>query len=155
VEEGGPRWSRRSPWLRERAGRSICSLNGTDDEPGRPEAELAKNGDDGDDLSQPGLLRCWGGGPQEAAEDEGLPVLLGDQSVRTKGKHRGVRRRGTSRQKEEKGKGGGVGSAHVEGEKKGGYGGLTSCGGERVGGGGWRPARRAAGRGGGRSASAM
>jgi hypothetical protein len=37
------------------------------------------------DLSWPGLLRCWGGGPREAAEDEGLPVLLGDQSERTKG----------------------------------------------------------------------
>jgi hypothetical protein len=39
----------------------------------------------GGDLSWPGLLRCWGGGPREAAEDEGLPVLLGDQSERTNG----------------------------------------------------------------------
>jgi hypothetical protein len=75
---------RRSPWLGERAKRSICGSNGTDGEPGRPEAELAKN-DGGGNLSWPGLLRYRGGGPREAAEDEGLPVLLGGQSVRTKG----------------------------------------------------------------------
>jgi hypothetical protein len=92
-EAGG--W-RRSPRLGERAKRSICGSNGTDGEPGRPEAELAKN-DGGGNLSWPGLLRCRGGGPREAAEDEGLPVLLGGQSARTKGSTGeccGVARRG-------------------------------------------------------------
>jgi hypothetical protein len=54
---GGRRWSRRSPWLRERARWSICGSNRMDGEPGQPKAELAKNGDGGDDLSRPCLLR--------------------------------------------------------------------------------------------------
>jgi hypothetical protein len=56
-----------------------------DGEPGRPEVELAKNGDDGGNLSWPGFLWCRGGGPREVAKDEGLPVLLGACSARTKG----------------------------------------------------------------------
>jgi hypothetical protein len=94
---GGRRWSRRSLWLGERAGRSICGSNGTNGKPRRPEVELAKNGDGGGDLSRPGLLRCRGGGPREAGEDEGLPVLLGYRSGRTKGSTRargGVAHRG-------------------------------------------------------------
>jgi hypothetical protein len=49
------------------------------------------------DLSRSGLLWCRGGGPREAVEDEGLPVLLGDRSARTKGStgaRGGVARRG-------------------------------------------------------------
>jgi hypothetical protein len=82
---GGRQWWRRSPRLEERARRSICSSNGTNSEPGRLEAELAKNGDGGGDLSWPGLLRCRGGGPREAAENKGQPVLLGGRSTQTKG----------------------------------------------------------------------
>jgi hypothetical protein len=74
---GGRRWSRRSPRLGEMMRRSICGSNRTDGESGRPEAELAKNGDGGGDLSRAGLLRCQGGGPRMVAEDEGLSVLLG------------------------------------------------------------------------------
>jgi hypothetical protein len=48
---------------RGEGGWSICGSNGIDGEPGRPEAELAKNGDGGSDLSRPGLLQCRGGGP--------------------------------------------------------------------------------------------
>jgi hypothetical protein len=103
----GRRWSRRSPRLRERVRRSICSSNGMNNEPGWPEAELAKNGDGGGDLSRPGLLRCRGGGPREVAEDEGLPVLLGDRSVRTKGSTGRVAVWHTEAE-EEKGRGGGV-----------------------------------------------
>jgi hypothetical protein len=39
-----------------------------------------KCGGGDDDLSRFGLLRCQGGGSLEAAEDEGLPVLLGGRS---------------------------------------------------------------------------
>jgi hypothetical protein len=37
-------------------------------------------GGDGNDLNWFGLLRCQGGGPLEAVEDEGLSVLLGSRS---------------------------------------------------------------------------
>jgi hypothetical protein len=71
----------------------------------------------GGDLSRPGFLRCRGGGPREVAEDEGLPVLLGDRSVRTKGSTGRVAVWHTEAE-EEKGRGGG--SAHRK--KKGGGG---------------------------------
>jgi hypothetical protein len=70
----------------------------------------------GDDLSRPGLLRCRGGGPQEAAEDEGLPVLLGDRSARTKGST-GRTAVWHAEAEEEKGKGGGGGSAQRPGKE--------------------------------------
>jgi hypothetical protein len=43
-----------------------------DGELGWPEVELAKKGVGGGDLSWLGLLRCRGGGPREAVEDEAL-----------------------------------------------------------------------------------
>jgi hypothetical protein len=101
----------------------------------------------GGDLSRLGLLRCRGGGPQGAAEDEGLSVLLGDRSMRRKGST-GACGGVAHRAEEEKGKGG-SGLAHGEGEKKGGGGssGLAPHGGVR--GGAWWPARHAvSGRGG-------
>jgi hypothetical protein len=115
---GGRRWSRRSLRLGERVRRSICGSNRMDGELGWPEAELAKNGDGGGDLSHPGLLRCQGGGPWEAAEDEGMPVLLGGRSVWMKGStgvHNGVVCKGRGGKGE---KGGGVGSWRGK-EKKG------------------------------------
>jgi hypothetical protein len=96
----------------------ICGSNGTNGEPGWPDAELAKNRDGGGDLSQPGLLRCRGRGPREAAEDEGLPVLLGDWSVRTKGSTGacgGVAHRGRGGEGER----GGSDLAHGEVQEKG------------------------------------
>jgi hypothetical protein len=74
----------------------------------------------GGDLRRLGLLRCRGGGPQGAAEDEGLSVLLGDRSMRRKGST-GACGGVAHRAEEEKGKGG-SGLAHGEGEKKGGGG---------------------------------
>jgi hypothetical protein len=59
----------------------------------------------GGDLSRLGLLRCRGGGPQGAAEDEGLSVLLGDRSMRRKGST-GACGGVAHRAEEEKGKGG-------------------------------------------------
>jgi hypothetical protein len=59
----------------------------------------------GGDLSRPDFLRCRGGGPREVAEDEGLPVLLGDRSVQTKGSTGRVAVWHTEAE-EEKGKGG-------------------------------------------------
>jgi hypothetical protein len=135
---------------RGEGGRSICGSNETDGEPGQPEVELAKNGDGGGDLNRPGLLRCRGGGPREAAEDEGLPVLLGYRSGRTKGSTRargGVAHRGRG------GKGEGGRSAQCTGKEKRkgvGSGGLAPRGGERGGGAGSRqgtwPAEAVAGR---------
>jgi hypothetical protein len=92
----------------------------------------------GGDLSWHGLLRCRGGGPREAAEDEGLLVLLGDRSAWTKGStgaHNGVARRGRGVNGE---KGEEFGSTHGKGEKKraGGFSGLAPHGGGEHGGGG-------------------
>jgi hypothetical protein len=123
-----------------------------DGEPGRPEAELAKNGDGGGDLSRPGLLRCWGGGPREAVttkgsrcswatgrrgqrEAQGRAVVWHAEAEEEKGK-RGVQLNARERRKE-KGGGGLAAWRRVEKESLGGW-----------------PARRAAGGGGGRSASA-
>jgi hypothetical protein len=136
--------------LGERARQSICFSNRMDSEPGQPEAELVKNGDGGGDLSRPGLLRCRGGGPREAVEDEGLLVLLGGRSVRTKGST-GARSDVAHRGRGGKEERGGVSSARGEGEKMVGPVTRRHVEEESVGGGGWQPERCATGGGSGRT----
>jgi hypothetical protein len=85
---------------------------------------LLKNGDGGGDLSRPGLLRCRGGGPREAAEDAGLPVLLGGRSAQTKGST-GARGGMACRGRGGKGEKGGWGRLIAQGRIKEG-GGLTA-----------------------------
>jgi hypothetical protein len=82
-----------------------------DGELGWPEVELAKKGVGGGDLSRLGLLRCRGGGPREAVEDEALPVGVDE------GKHGRTWQCGTLKQRMKRGKGGwGRGSAQRAGK---------------------------------------
>jgi hypothetical protein len=100
---GGRRWSRRSPWLGERLGRSICGSNGTDGEPGRPEVEFgAGEVDHGRQWRTKGSRCSWATGRRGQREAQGHAAVWHAEA------------------EGEKGKGGGSGSVHGEGEKKGG-----------------------------------